>query len=268
MPTLIHPTAVVSGEASLDPGVQVGPYAVIGPQVKIGRDTQISSHVHIEGDTEIGARCRIYPSCVLGTPAQARLPKPVRSSLSIGDDNVIREMTTIHLSLKDGGRTTVGHRNLLMANCHIAHDCVVGDDITMANLATLGGHVVVEDQAVVGGFVAAHQYVRIGKLAMVGGFSKLSMDVPPFSMVDGRPARFFGINAVGLKRAGYAPERRAQIRKALKVLFAARTNLSHGEQEVRREFKGNADVEMILAFLKNSKRGVMRFDGDAPEGEE
>ena len=256
--TVVHPTAVVSPEASLDSGVQIGAYAVIGPQVRIGKDTQISSHVHIEGDAEIGARCQIYPSCVLGTPAQARLPKPIlHAGVSIGDDNIIREFTTIHAASKDGGRTVVGHRNMLMTSVHIAHDCVVGNDVTMANIATLGGHVTVGDRAVIGGLVGVHQFVRVGTLAMIGSSSKLSMDVPPFSLVDGHPLRFFGVNAVGLKRAGFEPARRAAIRKALKVLFFG-ANLTNAVEEVKRDFKGNADVETILAFIKGSKRGVMR----------
>lgn len=266
--TFIHPSSVVSPEASLEEGVQVGPFCVIGPKVRIGRGTKLSSHVHIEGDTEIGQRCTVYPGAVLGAPAQARLSKPVNSGLTIGDDNEIREYVTMHCSMKDGGRTRVGDRNLIMASAHIAHDCVVGSDATLANLATLGGHVQVEDGAVVGGMCGIHQFVRIGRLAMVGAYSKLSMDAVPFSLVDGRPASFCGPNAVGLKRAGFSPQRRADVRRALKMLLAGGRAFSTVLPSMKKEFKGNADVEEILSFIAASKRGVIRAGAQPAEGDE
>jgi len=265
---LVHPTAIVSPEAWLDEGVEVGPYSIIGPQVKIGKETSLSSHVHIEGDTEIGERCRIFPGAVIGTGAQAHLPKAVRSSVSIGDDNIIREWVTIHSSMKEGGRTLIGSRNMFMANAHIAHDCVLGNDITMANLATLGGHVTVEDGVVVGGLTGVHQYVRIGRLAIIGGLSKVVMDVAPFSMVDGRPAQFRGLNAVGLRRAGFDSARRLRVRRALKELFGGRTSLSISIPQVRRDFKNDADVQSILSFLEKSKRGVTRAHSSGLQDEE
>ncbi len=263
----IHPSAIVSPQARLDEGVEVGPYSIIGPQVKIGRETAISSHVHIEGDTQIGARCRIFPGTVIGASAQANLPKTVRSSVSIGDDNVIREGVTVHASMKEGGRTVVGSRNMFMANAHIAHDCVLGNGITMANLATLGGHVTVEDGVVIGGLTGVHQFVRIGRLAIVGGLSKVVMDVAPFSMVDGRPARFRGLNAIGLRRAGYDSIRRLRIRRALKELFGGHTSLSISIPQVKRDFKKDADIQIILSFLEKSKRGMTRLPGGQDEEE-
>lgn len=265
---LVHPTAIVSQEALLGEGVQIGPYSVVGPRVKIGDGTKLSSYVHIEGDTEIGARCTIFPGAVLGAPAQARLSKSVRSGLSIGDDNAIREHVTVHSSMKEGGRTLIGHRNLLMAGAHVAHDCVVGSDITMANMATLGGHVTVEDGAVIGGLVGVHQFVRIGRLAIIGAFSKLVMDAPPFSIIDGRLGKFCGVNAVGLKRAGYSPSRRSDIRKALKILFVDGGNLTRAVGRVGREFKNNKDVTAIVSFIQGSKRGVARAGSPPPAVEE
>ncbi len=265
---LIHSTALVSPEAWLDEGVEVGPYSIVGPQVKIGRETVLSSHVHIEGDTEIGARCRIFPGAVIGTSAQAHLPKAVRSSVSIGDDNVIREWVTIHASMKEGGRTVVGSRNMFMASAHIAHDCVLGNGITMANLATLGGHVAVEDGVVIGGLSGVHQFVRIGHLAIVGGLSKVVMDVAPFSMADGRPAQFRGLNAIGLRRAGYNSPRRLRIRRALKELFGGHTSLTLSIPQVRRDFKNDPDVQAILSFLEKSKRGVTRASSSGLQDEE
>ena len=253
----IHPTALVSKEAWLEEGVEVGPYSTIGPQVKIGKHTKIGGHVHIEGDTEIGERCRIFTGAVLGTLAQTLTTKTVRSGLSIGDDNVLREYVTVNASMKDGSRTLIGDRNMLMTNAHVAHDCVLGNDVVMANLATLGGHVAVEDGAVIGGLVGVHQFVRVGRLAMVGACSKAAMDVPPFSLVDGYPARFCGANNVGLKRAGFSPARRLAIKKALRLIFGSRS-FSTTLPRVRREFKDNPDVQTILSFIEKSKRGVLR----------
>lgn len=266
--TLIHPTAIVSPEAWLDEGVEIGPYSIVGPQVKIGKETSLSSHVHVEGDTEIGARCRIFPGAVIGTTAQAYLPKAVRSSVSIGDDNIIREWVTLHASMKEGGRTVVGSRNMLMANAHIAHDCVLGNDITMANLATLGGHVAVEDGVVIGGLTGVHQFVRIGRLAIIGGLSKVVMDVAPFSMADGRPAQFRGLNAIGLRRAGFDSARRLRVRRALKELFGGHASLSLSIPQVKRDFKNDADVQAILSFLEKSKRGVTRAHSSGLQDEE
>jgi UDP-N-acetylglucosamine acyltransferase len=265
---LIHPTAIVSPEAVLGEGVEIGPYCVIGPRVRLGKNTRISSHVHIEGDTRIGEGCEIFPGAVLGASAQARAHSALGAGVTIGDRNLIREYVTVHASMKDGGRTVIGNDCMLMANVHIAHDCTIGDKVTMANLATLGGHVSVGEGAVVGGLAAVHQFVRIGKLAIMGAFSKAVMDIAPFSMADGRLAKFRGVNAVGLKRAGYSPQRRADIRKALKELFAEGSNLSMAAGRVRSTFKGNADVAEILAFIEGAKRGVTRASAEPDESEE
>ena len=265
---LVHPTAVVSPEARLGEGVEVGPYSIIGPQVRIGRETKISSHVHIEGDTQIGERCRIFPGAVLGTAAQAQLPKAVRSSVLIGDDNILREWVTVHTSMKEGGRTVIGSRNMFMANAHIAHDCVLGNDITLANLATLAGHVQLEDGVVIGGLTGIHQYVRVGRLAIVGGLSKVVMDVAPFSMADGRPTQFRGLNAVGLRRAGFDSARRLRVRRVLKELFGSHASLSISVPLVKKDFKNDPDVEAILSFLEKSKRGVTRLSAGQPDEDE
>ena len=254
----IHPTAIVSPEAWLDEGVEIGPYTIIGPQVKIGRETKIAARVLIEGDTEIGQRCRIFSGAVIGSLAQTLQTKPARSGLSIGDDNVLREYVTVNASMKDGCKTMIGDRNMLMTGAHVAHDCALGSNIVMANLATLAGHVTIEDQAVIGGMTGVHQFVRIGRLAMVGALSKVVMDIPPFSIVDGRPGRFRGPNAIGLKRAGFTAGRRIEIKKAQTLLFGKRCNFSEVIPQVRRRFKDNPDVEAILSFVERSKRGVSR----------
>ncbi len=255
----IHATAVVSQEALLGEGVVVGPYCIVGPQVRIGKGTQLISHVHIDGITEIGERCKIYPGAAVGFPGQARnLDASARSSVRIGDDNVLRECVTIHAGLKDGSVTTVGSRNLFMAYSHVAHDCVVGDDNTFANSVALAGHVEVGNRVVIGGLVGVHQFVRIGSLSIIGGLTKIVMDAPPFSMYDGHPAIFRGVNAVGLKRAGYSASQIAPIKKLLVELFGGRANTSSILPDLKREYQNNPDAQEIFRFIEKSKRGIGR----------
>ena len=256
----VHPTAIVSREAWLDEGVEVGPYSIIGPQVKVGRDTKISSHVHIEGDTEIGERCRIFPGAVLGTPSQTKKSEHVRSRLLIGNDNILREYVNINPGMTNGSKTVIGDRNFLMANVHVAHDCVLGSDIVISNYTGLSGHVQVEDGAVLGGLAGVHQFVRIGRLAMLGGLSKAVMDVAPFSIYEGQRAKFCGVNTVGLKRAGYTSKRISDIKNVLKTLFADHSSFSKTVPRVQSRFRDNPDVQALISFIRQSKRGVGRAE--------
>ena len=250
--------ALVSKEAELGEGVEIGPYTIIGPQVRIGDHTRIASHVVLEGQTHIGERCRLFTGVCIGSPAQTRKSDPVRSTVVIGDDNLFREYVTVNAGMKDGGKTRIGDRNTFMINSHVAHDCVLGNDIVIANAVALAGHVEVEDAAVIGGLVGVHQFVRIGKLAMIGGLSKVVMDAAPFSINDGNPSKFCGINAVGLRRNGISSSQMMQIKAALKILFGARINFEQAVPKVEKQFKGNADVHYLLDFIKRSKRGVAR----------
>lgn len=258
--SIIHPTAIVSPEAGLDEGVEVGPYSIIGPNVRIGRGTKISSHVRIEGDTVIGVRCSIFPGAVLGMPAQTRRSEGVRSKLVIGSENIFREYVTVHTGMSEGSKTVIGDRNFLMANAHVGHDCVLGNDITIANCTGLSGHVQIEDGATLGGLAGVHQYVRVGRLAMLGGLSKAVMDVAPFSIYEGQRAKYCGVNAVGLKRAGFDSKRIQDVKKALTALLEGRANFSKAVPAVESKFKGNADVSAILAFIRKSERGVGRAE--------
>ena len=256
--TRIHPTALVSKEAELGQGVEIGPYSIVGPQVRIGDQTRLASHVVLEGQTHLGARCRLFPGVCIGFPAQTRASETVRSTVVIGDDNLFREYVTVNAGMKDGSKTRIGDRNTFMINSHVAHDCVLGNDIVIANAVALAGHVQVEDAAVIGGLAGVHQFVRIGKLAMVGGLSKVVMDVAPFSIHDGQPAKFCGINAVGLRRNGIPSSRTIPIKTALKMLFGARINFERAVPKIRKEFKDNPDVRYLLDFIERSKRGVAR----------
>ena len=261
----IHPTALIDPQAHLGSGVEVGPYSIIGPYAKIGNDTKISSHVVIEGHTQIGARCTIFPGACLGTAAQDKKFKDGIAYVSIGDDNVIREYVTINAGSSDGAKTVLGNKNFIMINCHVGHDCQLGDEITMANGSTLGGHAVIEDKAVLGGYAGVHQFVRIGKLAILGAFAKASMDVPPFSLCDGYPARVYGLNSIGLKRAGYTSEMSQTLKKAFKLLFMSGLNTTNAVSELQDKFSNNVDIQHLIKFIKNSKRGVLRVSVESKD---
>lgn len=257
--TIIHPLSVVSPEAMIGEGVEIGPFCVIGPQVRIGRGTRLFSHIHIDGDVEIGERCKIYPGVVLGMPAQARsLDRAARTGVHIGNDNVLREYVTVHTGLKDGSKTLIGDRNILMAYVHVAHDCIIGNETTIANSVALAGHVEVADRVVIGGLVGVHQFVRIGTMAIVGALSKVVMDVPPFSTYDGHPATFHGVNAIGLKRAGYTASQLARIKKLLVALFGERVNISSILPRLEKEYQSDPNAQIIFNFMKKSKRGIGR----------
>lgn len=262
--TYIHPTAIVSPEAMIGAGVEIGPYCVVGPKVRIGAGTRLFGNVIVDGNTEIGERCKIFPGAVLGMPGQTRKPERADSRVVIGADNIIREYVTIHAGMEDGSKTVIGDRNILMAYAHVAHDCILGSDISLANAATLAGHVQVEDRVVLGGLVGVHQFVRIGRLAIVGGLSKVVMDVPPYSMYDGHPAAFRGVNSVGLKRAGYTSSQLQRIKKVLVALFDGRVNISHVIPVLQKDYKSDRDIQAIFNFIKASKRGIGRASSKDP----
>ena len=256
----IHPTALVAKGAQIGQGVEIGPYTIVGPNVKIGAGTKIANHAVLDGFTEIGERCSIFSGACIGTPPQDKKAKGVQASLIIGNDNVIREYATINLGSTEGSKTVVGNRNYLMIGSHVAHDCVLGDDITIANSVGLSGHVTVEDKAVIGGLTGVHQFVRIGKLSMIGGVSRVVMDIAPFSICSGNPAKFYGLNIVGLKRSGYSVEDSSKIKQALKILFTKGLRLPEALERLENEFKGNKDVEHLARFVKGSERGIIRKD--------
>lgn len=225
----IHKTAIIHAGAQLSPGVNIGPYSVIDSNVRLGDNVRVGSHCVITGQTSIGRNCKIYTGAVVGSaPQDQKFSADDNVFLNIGDDNTIREYVTINTgTLQGGGKTVIGHSNLIMAYSHIAHDCVIGNSCVMANAATLGGHVTLEDNAVIGGFSAVHQFVRLGRLSIVGGCSKVVQDIPPFSMCDGHPAKVVRTNAVGLKRAGIDSDTHQLIKRAFKILF--RSELSKND---------------------------------------
>jgi UDP-N-acetylglucosamine acyltransferase len=254
----IHSTAVISKKAKLEKDVEVGPYCVIGDSVKIGKGTKILNNVTISGFTEIGTENNIYSGAVIGSPPQDLKYKGEKSFLYIGKNNTIREFVTINPGTMKNS-TRVGDDNLIMAYSHIAHDCQVGSKCVFANNATLAGHVSVEDEVVMGGLSAVHQYVRIGRLAIIGGCSKVVQDVPPYSTSDGHPAKVYGLNYIGLKRSNISKDNMRQLKIAFKILFHSGLSIPNALGKVKENFKNpSQELLHLLSFVDNSKRGISR----------
>ncbi len=255
----IDARAVVSPHAQLDPSVKVGPYCTIGDRVTIEKDTVLVSHVSIEGHTQIGARNRIYPFVSIGSPPQDTGYRGEDTRVSIGDDNIIREYASINrATTKQDWETVIGNGNFIMAYSHIAHDCRLGNKIIMSNLSMLAGHVTIGDHANLSGLAGVHQFVRIGAYVFVGGKAAVERDVPPFMITAGDRARLYGINRIGLNRQGFSQETIDGLKKAYKIIWRDNKRLSDGVDQVRKEMELFPELEMLLDFLVDSKRGIMR----------
>jgi UDP-N-acetylglucosamine acyltransferase len=254
----IHPTAIVSSGAKLETGVIVGPFSLISDGVSIGKNTKIGAHCVIEGNTTIGKNCEIFTGAVVGSRPQDLKFKGEKVFLEIGNNNIIREYCTLNLGTGEGGKTAIGDSNLLMAYSHVAHDCEIGNGCILANNSTLAGHVVIEDKAVIGGIVAIHQFVRIGKLSIIGGCSKVVQDIPPFSTCDGHPARVYGLNLIGLRRTGIPRESIKQIDQAFKLIFNSGLSVKHAIERVEKELEKSEEIVYLVNFAKNSERGLAR----------
>jgi len=254
----IHPTAVVDPGAKLADGVEVGPYCVVGGEVELGPGVCAGSHAVIVGRTQVGPRTRVFPFTVIGEAPQV-LGSDGGTRLSIGADNVIREFCSIHAGSAAGeDGTRIGDGNFLMNNVHVAHDCRIGDRCVVASLSALAGHVVVEEHAVIGAMVGVHQFVRIGEHSFTGAATRLSKDVLPFSRVAGQRAHWIGVNGVGLRRRGFAPEKIAELRRVFRVLFQSKLRLATAIDRVAREHAGSPAVHRLLHFLATSRRGITR----------
>ncbi|MBF0385615.1 MAG: acyl-ACP--UDP-N-acetylglucosamine O-acyltransferase [Candidatus Omnitrophica bacterium] len=254
----IHKTTVINPSAKFSPGVTVGPYSVIDGEVTIGDNVRIGSHCVITGQTTIGKNCKVYTGAVVGSaPQDKKFSADDNVFLNIGENNVIREYVTINPGTAEGGgKTVIGNNNLIMAYSHVAHDCIIGNNCTLANNATLAGHVVLEDNTTIGGFGAIHQFVRLGRLCIVGGCSKVVQDVPPFSMCDGHPAKVFSVNSVGLKRAQFSEEKILALKKALKILCLSGLSKKTALERIARELDPCPEIEHLIFFAKTSERGL------------
>ncbi len=257
----IHKTAIIDSKAIIHPSVKIGAFSIIDGEVEIGENTEIYPQVHITGSTKIGKNNKIYNGAVIGhIPQDVSYDKNNNTGIIIGDDNIIREYVTIHISTKNNEYTRIGNHNFLMVGVHVAHDCVIEDDSTLVNNVSLGGHVHVEKKAFISGHVGIHQFCRIGAYSMIGSCEKISQDVVPFMTINDFPARTSGINLVGLKRAGFSPQRRANIHKAYKIIFKKSMSIKSVVESLENHFD-DEDVEYIREFIKysaNNGRGILR----------
>ncbi len=256
----IHPTAIVSPEASLADDVRVGAYSIIGKGVFMESGCEIDNHVVIQGPSRFGRNCRFFPFGSIGFPPQDLKYKGEPTELIVGDSNVFREYVTVHRgTAQGGGRTVIGNHNFIMAYSHIAHDCVLGDHIILANAATLAGHVTIADHATIGAFSGVHQFCRVGFHGFVGGYSVITKDVLPYSKtVSAREAGNYGVNTIGLERKGFSAHSIQNIRAAFRVILQSKLNTSQALEKLKEQFADHPDIQPIIDFIEQSERGIIK----------
>lgn len=255
----IHPTAIISPEAGLAEGVEVGAYSMLESDVHIGKDTVIGSHVVIDTHTDIGEGNRVHPfACIGGAPQDLKFQGEV-TRVIIGDHNIIREYVTIHrATAADIGKTVIGDRNLLMAYCHVAHNCSLGNNVVMSNAVNLAGHIHVEDFAIIGGMTGIHQFTRIGAHSFIGGASGVERDIPPYILASGNFAKPYGLNLVGLKRRGFSEETISTLKEAYRIVYRSSLLLKDALEKIRNEVPDLPEVRHFTEFIENSPRGICR----------
>ncbi len=259
---MIHPTAIVDSKAEISSDVEIGPYSIIGPQVKINSGTWVGPHVVITGKTTIGKNNRIYQFASIGESPQDKKYANEETALIIGDDNRIRESVTIHRgTVQDKGLTEIGSRNLLMAYVHVAHDCILGNDIVCANTATLAGHVLIGDHVIISAFCALHQFVQVGSHAFISHGALVTKDVPPFVMLVGNGGSNLsvcGLNSEGLKRRGFTPSQIEFLKKAYKAVYREGLKVVDAIEHLKKLEEEDAVVRPFREFLEHSTRGIVR----------
>jgi UDP-N-acetylglucosamine acyltransferase len=255
----LHPTAIISPDARLAPGVKVGAYSIIGPGVEVGEGTVIGPHVVIRGPTRLGRGNRVFQFASLGDDPQDKKYAGEETRLEIGDHNTIREFVTINRgTTQDKGVTRVGNHNWIMTYVHIAHDCVVGDHVIFSNNATLAGHVQVDDHVICSGFSAIHQFCHIGAHSFLGGFAAVTRDVPPYVMVAGQPTAPHGINTEGLKRRGFTPEQIRNLKDAYRILYRDGLPLAEARDRLASLAESQPELVPLVAFIDHSERSIIR----------
>jgi UDP-N-acetylglucosamine acyltransferase len=263
----IHPTAVIPNGAKISSGVEIGPYSCIGKDVEIGENTYIGPHVIIEGRVSIGSNCKLIAACSIGMPPQDLTYKGEDTGVKIGNNTVIREYVTIHKASKEGF-TVVGENCFLMNYVHIGHNVQVGNNVIMANSAMLPGYVIVEDYVFISGLSTIHQHCKIGESAIVGALTGSRLDLPPYFIADGRPARIRGLNRVGLKRRGVKPDVRNELMKAYKLIYHSELNMKNAIERVETELVQFDEIKKLITFYKTSKRGVVGAVNDKSNQDE
>ncbi|MCX6952164.1 MAG: acyl-ACP--UDP-N-acetylglucosamine O-acyltransferase [Verrucomicrobia bacterium] len=257
MSAKLHPTAIIESGAQLGPDVEVGAYAFVGAKVTLGEGTRLHHHASVEGNTVLGKACEIFPFACIGGKTQDLKYTGGNPGLRIGDRNVFREYVSIHCATNDGDFTRIGSNNVLLATCHVAHDCVLGDHIIMSNGAVLAGHVQVDHHVVIGGYGGVHQFCRLGAYAMLSATAKLVHDLPPYFIADGTPAEVRAINRVGLERNGFTAEQLDRVKQIYRLLYREGLNRSQAlEKLAAHAAADSAEFARVLAFAKSSDRGL------------
>jgi UDP-N-acetylglucosamine acyltransferase len=255
----IHPSAIVSQSAQLGENCFVGPYCVIGDEVTLGDGVRLESHAVVDGRTQLGDKTHVYPFVSIGLASQDLKYRGEASETRIGRNCSIREFVTIHRGTEGGGMLTqLGDDCLIMAQAHIAHDCILGDGVIMANGATLAGHVSVADRANIGAYSGVHQFCRVGREAYVGGYSVVVKDALPFALSVGNHAKCYGLNVTGMKRRGYSKETIEALHHAFRLLLAAKLNTSQAVTRIKEEITNSDEVAELVSFIETSKRGVIK----------
>jgi UDP-N-acetylglucosamine acyltransferase len=257
--TNVHPSAVVSPRARIGNGCYIGPFSIVGDDVQLKDGVRLDSHVVVDGHTVIGDNTRVFSFVSIGLPPQDLKYEGEPSETRIGRRNLIREFVTIHRGTAGGGMLTkIGDDCLLMAQAHIAHDCLIGNGVIMANAATLAGHVIIEDNANVGAYSGVHQFCRVGREAYVGGYSVVVKDALPFALSVGNHARCYGLNTTGMKRRGYSREVIGSLHRAFRLLLSAKLNTAQALEKIKDELQGIPEVETLVTFIETSQRGVIK----------
>ena len=255
---MIHPTAIIDPHAQIGSDCEIGPYCVVGEHVMLGGGCCLHSHVVIDGRTSLGKGNLIFPFASIGLKTQDLKWKGCVTRTEIGDFNTFREFVTVHSATSDGEATIIGSQNNFLAYSHVAHNVQLGNNVIMSNAATLAGHVVVEDYAIVGGLAAVHQFCRIGKMSIIGGCSKVVQDVPPFMLADGNPAETRTINKVGLDRNGVSEQAQTALKQAFKLLFRERLTISNALDRIEAELPALPEIKHLIAFTRASERGISK----------
>ncbi len=257
MPT-IHSTAVVSPSAHIEEGVEIGPFATVGPHVCLGEGTRVVSHAVIDGYTQIGKHCTVFPFASIGLQTQDLKYRGGRPGTVIGDHTTIREYVTVNAATDDGDKTVVGGHCHIMAYSHVAHDCRIGEGVIMANCATLGGHVQLEDYVIVGGLTGIHQFVKVGAMTILGGCSKLTQDCPPYMTADGNPLEVRGVNKIGMTRRGIDVAVQKSLKEAYRIIYRQGLTVKDAIAKIENEIPLGEEVKHLVLFLKNAERGIAR----------
>lgn len=253
-----QPLAYVSPEAKVHPSVEIGPFVTIEGNVEIGEGTKIMSNVTIMSGSRIGKNCRIFPGAVIGGEPQDLKFRGEDTVAIIGDNTTIRECVTIHRGTASKGKTVVGSNCLIMAYCHVAHDCVVGDHVIMSNAVQMAGEVVVDEYAVIGGGTLIHQFCHLGKGIMVQGGSHINKDIPPYIKIGHEPIAFNGINSIGLRRKNFSSEKIEEIQQVYRYLYLSGMNFNEALDVIEHEMTLTPEVQEIVTFVRNSQRGIVR----------